>query len=377
MTLKYCRGCGCVMQSAKPDQPGFVPENVLKKSQVCQRCYQMTHYGKTGKVRLDPEQIENNIKKAIQLSELSVITADFSDLTGTLPAWSSWISDKPYLIVLNKLDLAPERTRYPEIIEYLENYLRDRFAQKPRTLILTSGLKGTGVGILLEEIKKATLPGTRISLLGMTNVGKSSLVKRMLATEKSNQHPTVSKFPGTTLGLSNWSILKGRNTLIDTPGLTPGDRYGDLLCPECATQLVSTTKLSHKLWSLKPGKGIIWGNLFGLAQLGERETVLLSFASPELKIHRTDSAKIGELLTTTPSWLGKACKKCASKLKWQETVLKVDPQTDLAVAGLGWFSIRGAATELKIWHPEGIRWEIRPALVGKKESQEYKKEFLR
>jgi ribosome biogenesis GTPase A len=211
----------------------------------------------------------------------------------------------------------------------------------------------------------------------MTNVGKSSLVKRMLAAEKSNQLPTISKFPGTTLGLSNWSILKGRNTLIDTPGLTPKDRFGDLLCPECAAQLVSTKKLSHKLWGLKPGKGIIMGNLFGIAQLGETEAVLLSFASPELKIHRTDSLKIGELLTAAPSWLGKACKKCASKLKWQETVIRVDPQTDLAVAGLGWFSIRGAATELKIWLPEGIRWEIRPALVGKKESREDKKEFLR
>lgn len=369
MTINYCRGCGSAMQSANSDQPGFVPENVREKSQVCQRCYQMTHYGKVGKARLDPDQIENSINKAIQLSELLVIVADFSDLTGTLPAWSERISDKPYLIVINKLDLAPERTKTPEIIEYLEKYLSDRFTKKPTALILTSGLKGTGAGILLEEIKKATLPGTRIGLLGMTNVGKSSLVKLMLAAEKSTQLPTVSKFPGTTLGLSNWSILKGRNTLIDTPGLTPGDRFGDLLCPECATQLVSTVKLGHKLWGLKPGKGMIFGNLFGIAQLGEGEAVLLSFVSPELQIHRTDSAKIGELLTTAPSWLGKTCKKCTSKLVWKESVIRISPQSDLAIAGLGWLSLRGEETELKIWRPEGIRWEIRPALVGKKESK--------
>ncbi len=367
MTVEYCRGCGCVMQSTNPNKPGFIPESVRSKSQVCQRCYQMTHYGKTGNIQLNPEQIENNIRKAVELSQLLVIVADFSDLTGTLPAWSEWISDKPYLIVLNKLDLAPERTKHPEIIEYLQEYLKDKFIKEPIKLILTSGLKGNGVAILLEEIKKATQPGARIGLLGMTNVGKSSLIKKMLAAEKSSQLPTVSKYPGTTLGLSNWSILKGRNTLIDTPGMAPGDRLGDLLCLECASELVSTFKLGHKLWGFKPGKGMIVGKFFGIAQLGEKEAVLLSFISPELPIHRTDNSKIGEFLTTGPSWMGKECKKCASKLKWKEAIIRLTPNNDLAVAGLGWFSLRGTEAEFKIWYPEGIRWEIRPALVGKKD----------
>lgn len=366
MTVEYCRGCGCIMQSEKPDKPGFVPKIVRGRNQVCQRCYQMTHYGKTGNVRLTPEQIKANIQKAVHLSQLLVIVADFADLAGTLPAWSEWVSDKPFLIVVNKSDLAPERTKHPEIVEYLDDYIRERFAKKPAKLILTSSLKGNGVAILLEEIKKATQSGEKIALLGMTNVGKSSLIRQILSAEKSTQLPTVSKYPGTTLGLSNWSILKGRNTLIDTPGMVPGDRLGDILCPECASQLVSTAKLSHKLWSLKPKKGMIIGNYLGIAQLGEEEAVLLSFISPELQIHRTDSAKIGEQLSTNPSWLGKVCRKCASKINWQEEVVKIMKQSDLAVAGLGWFSLRGAETEIKIWYPQGVRWEIRPALVGKK-----------
>lgn len=367
MTAEYCRGCGCVMQSVNPNKPGFVPEMVRGKKQVCQRCYQITHYGKTGNVKLNPEQIKHNIQKAIQLSQLLVIVADYSDLTGTLPAWSEWISDKPYLIVINKLDLIPDRTKHPELIEYLKKYLADKFSKKPTALVLASGLNGNGVAILLEEIKKATLAGVRIGLLGMTNVGKSSLIKQMLLAEKSPQLPTVSKYPGTTLGLSNWSILKGRNTLIDTPGMAPGDRMGDLLCPECASQLAPTYKLGHKLWGIKPGKGMIIGNFFGIAQLGDSDTVLLSFIAPELMVHRTDSSKIGDLLTTGPSWLGKVCKKCIPKLKWQEEIIRVSSNSDLAIAGLGWFSFRGADTEFKIWYPEGVRREIRPALVGRKD----------
>lgn len=369
MTVEYCRGCGCVMQSNDPKKPGYIPETVRGKNQVCQRCYQMKHYGKVGNVQPNPEQINNNIQKAINLSQFLAIVADYSDLTGTLPAWSGWISDKPYLIVINKLDLIPERTKHTELIEYLNRYLSGKFSKMPKAIVLASGLKGNGVTILLEEIKKATSSGARIGLLGMTNVGKSSLIKQMLLAEKSPQLPTVSKYPGTTLGLSNWSILKGRNTLIDTPGMAPGDRMGDLLCPECASQLAPNVKLGHKLWGIKPGKGIVIGNYFGIAQMGESETVLLSFNAPELKIHRTDSSKIGDLLTSSPSWLGKICKQCSSKLRWKEEIIRLSPNSDVAIAGLGWFSLRGVETEFKIWYPEGIRLEIRPALVGKQNNE--------
>lgn len=371
MTVDYCRGCGSVMQSLDPNEPGFIPESVCGKNQVCQRCYRMIHYGKSGTIQLSPDQIKAKIQKAIGLSQLLVIVADFSDLTGTLPAWSSWIGDRPYLIVINKIDLLPERTKPDELKEYLQYYLADKFPRKPEALVLASGIKGAGVGTLLDEIKKITVTGDRIGLLGMTNVGKSSLIKQMLAAEKLAVVPTVSKYPGTTLGLSNWSILKGRNTLIDTPGMAPGDRMGDLLCSECASRLVSTSKLGHKLWGIKPGKGITIGNYFGIAHLGDSETVLLTFAAPEILIHRTDGSKIGALLKDAPSWLGKICKECSPNLKWKEENLWLNPNHDLGVAGLGWLSLRGAKAEFKIWYPEGLRLEIRPALVGKKDNDKW------
>jgi ribosome biogenesis GTPase A len=367
MTIDYCRGCGCVMQSSNPNQPGYIPEAARSKNQVCQRCYQMTHYGKTGTIKLNQAQIGAKIQKTIGLSRLLVVVADYSDLTGTLPAWSAWMGEKPYLIVINKIDLLLKRTKPAELLEYLHNYIADKFPKMPAAIVLASGIKGDGVRSLLEEIKKATVPGDRIGIMGMTNVGKSSLVKKMLAAEKSSLAPTISKYPGTTLGLSNWSILKGRNCLIDTPGMALGDRMGDLLCPKCAGRLVSASKIGHKLWGIKPGKGMLIGNYFGIAQTGDSEAVLLTFVAPELSIHRTDYSKIGAFLKDAPAWLGKICRECSRKLKWKEENIRLNSNNDLGVAGLGWFSLRGANTELKIWYPEGLRLEIRPALAGKKD----------
>jgi 30S ribosome assembly GTPase len=364
---QYCRGCGVIIQTEAPNKPGYVPEVQDQKGQlICQRCYRITHYGEVGQLHPEPLKIRQSIIKAISLSNLLIIVCDFADLSGSLPVWSSFLSGKPYILILNKIDLLPLRAKQPEIIEYVKQYLKRAGWAPPRDVIVTSGIKGNGVDILANRLTKEVTPGVKVAILGVTNVGKSSLIKRLLKMEGSPNSPTVSKFPGTTMGLSNWSILKGRNTLIDTPGLALEDRIVDLFCPECASTLIASVKLEQKLWGLKPGKGLIIGGLCGFAYQGDEETVIIAFSSPELVLHRTDNSKIDSLLDESPSWLNKLCQKCRGKIKWQEATVHLDNNQDLAIAGLGWISLRGLAADFKIRLPEGVRWEVRPALIGKR-----------
>ncbi len=369
MSGDYCRGCGVAIQSEDPGKPGYVPSEVKadRNRLICKRCYRITHYGEASKVQPEPNKIRQSIIKAISLSDLLVIVVDLADITGTLPVWSGFLNEKPYILAVNKSDLLPVRTKQPEIIDFLKLYLKNNGWGNPRDLIMTSGLKGGGIDILAGRIGKETAAGSRVAILGVTNVGKSSVVKQFLKSEKSANAPTVSKFPGTTMGLSNWSILKGRNTLIDTPGLVPGDRMSDLLCPECACLLVPSTKIEQKLWGLNPGKGLIVGGLLGVEYLGAEETVVIAFTSPEITLHRTDNLKIPQLMDESPAWLNKTCRSCRNKVEWQEEIVNLPANHDLAVAGLGWISLRGRATnEFKIRLPKGIRWEIRPVLIGKR-----------
>jgi ribosome biogenesis GTPase A len=375
MTLEYCRGCGTPLQTDAPDSPGFIPPELLEQkgsnSFICKRCYRIIHYGESGTIQPTRGEVRKSIGKAINLSEMLVIIADFSDLTGTLPVWRDFLDSadahKPYILVINKIDLLPARAKRTEVIEYLRQYLAHTGWKNPGDLILTSGIKGDGVSILAGSISKAVSPGAKIALLGATNAGKSSLIKRILTVERSPHSPTVSKFPGTTIGLSNWSILKGRNTLIDTPGLVSGDRIGDRLCPECAGQLLPALKMEQKLWGLKPGKGLIVGGLLGVEHLGNEEAVVIAFTSPQVNLHRTDNTKIKALLLESPGWLSGICQKCRPDLDWREETVVLKPNQDLAVAGLGWVSLRGNETQLRITLPKGVRWEVRPALVGKRE----------
>ena len=372
MSGEYCRGCGSQIQTDSPQKPGFLPAEVLnqkgKENLICQRCYRITHYGEAGIIQPDIKQIRQNIAKAVGLSELLVIVVDFSDITGSLPVWADEINQKPYLLVVNKSDLIPSRAKHLEVISYLDTYLKEMNLSRPRDMILTSSLKGAGVEILLNKFKKETSPNAKIALLGVTNVGKSSLIKGILTYEKSPHTPTVSKYPGTTLGLSNWSILKGRNILIDTPGLVPGNRLGDHFCIECASRLLPLSRIEQKLWGIKAHKGLIIGGLVGMESLEEEETVMIAFTSSQFNTHRTDSARMNEMLRGESSLLMyKLCKNCRGKISWCEENIELKPKFDLAIAGLGWVSLRGKTANFKLTVPQGVKWEIRPALIGKKD----------
>lgn len=369
MIQKYCRGCGTPLQISNPNKPGYLPAELLEQkgssSFICKRCYRIIHYGESGSIQPDSGEILKSIRKAISLSQVLVIMADFADLTGTLPVWSGFLGDKPYILVVSKIDLIPARAKYTEVGSYLQEYLQKQRWPKPVDVILVSSIKGNGIDVLSKSLFRAVSPNDKIALLGVTNVGKSSLIKRILA-EDSTQAPTISKFPGTTIGLSNWSIFKGRNTIIDTPGMVSGDRMGDLLCPECASRLMPVSEIGQKLWGLKPGKGLIIDGVFAVENQGNEEAVIIVFASPQVNYHRTDNTKIKELLAESPDWLSKICKQCRPKLEWREETVVLKPDHDLAVAGLGWVSLRGTETSLKVTLPKGVRWEIKPALVGKR-----------
>jgi GTP-binding protein len=134
-------------------------------------------------------------------------------------------SDKPVALVVNKLD-------HPSHAPRVADFARLGFAG----LHAVSAEHGTGAWDALEELA-TRLPeappgpaeaapeeaGVRIALVGRPNVGKSSLVNRLLGAERV----VVSEVPGTTRDSVDTELtVDGRTlTLVDTAGLRrPGRR---------------------------------------------------------------------------------------------------------------------------------------------------------
>ncbi len=134
------------------------------------------------------------------------------------PMIDAIVGDKPRVVVLNKADLAdPQGT---------ERWLAF-FRAADREAVAVESLAGGGTKQITGKVEKAAAPmlaklaakgirprAVRAMILGIPNVGKSSLINRMLGTATAR---TGDK-PGVTRG-QQWLKI-GRNLeLLDTPGV--------------------------------------------------------------------------------------------------------------------------------------------------------------
>ena len=133
-------------------------------------------------------------------------------------------SKKPVLVIANKIDDPRQETL---ALELHRLGLGDP--------IPISGLHGHGTGDLLDEIVdyleahggtgRAELPeeAIRVAILGRPNVGKSSLVNKLLGQERV----IVSEIPGTTRDAIDTVLQRGDRTfvLVDTAGLRRKRRH--------------------------------------------------------------------------------------------------------------------------------------------------------
>ncbi len=125
-------------------------------------------------------------------------------------------SDKPVLLVVNKVD---NERRAQEAVEFYELGLGEIYP--------ISAIHGTGVGDLLDLVV-SRLPApveeperdeaaVHIAILGRPNVGKSSLLNRLLGAERA----IVSPVPGTTRDALDTEMIWNdqKIILIDTAGI--------------------------------------------------------------------------------------------------------------------------------------------------------------
>lgn len=121
------------------------------------------------------------------------------------------LGKRPNIIILNKIDLADPS---------LTSEWTRRFNQLGLTVTGVNGKNGAGmkeVWNLLEKHQKnnTTRPTLRIGVIGIPNVGKSSVLNRLLGTGSAK----TGNLPGITRG-KQWVKREGFEVL-DTPGLLP------------------------------------------------------------------------------------------------------------------------------------------------------------
>ena len=184
---------------------------------------------------IEPKTDDNILKSMRLQAEIAIESADvivfMTDVKAGLVADDRDIavmlkkSGKPVILCVNKCD----RVGQPPY-EYYE-FFELGYEEEP---IILSSLHGTGTGDLLDAVIKNLKSETeedeendriKIAVIGKPNAGKSSLINRILGSDRM----IVSPIAGTTRDAVDTNIdnSHGKYTLIDTAGIRRSAKVND------------------------------------------------------------------------------------------------------------------------------------------------------
>lgn len=225
-----CGGCGAMLHCQDTGIPGFVPQEKFKglstnalRSQLCQRCTLMKdedyviHYG------VDKYIYPQIVRKIRQEKALVVMVVDVTDMGNSIikDYLKKIGKNTPVVIVGNKIDLIPKDVR--GYLNGIGRALADTALKANlnpqdnniKHVCLVSAKTGYGIEDLVSKLIRFWENNGNVYLVGTTNSGKSSLFNIFLQSDycKSSvrdfmQRATVSQWPGTTLNLLKFPIIK-------------------------------------------------------------------------------------------------------------------------------------------------------------------------
>ena len=160
--------------------------------------------------------IEDNLKLVDVVVEITDARIPFSSRN---PCFDDILGRKPRLVVLNKSDLADRNVTKL----WLDWYKENRTEVIPISCTTGAGIQNLSLAarsLISERLEREKAKGlnrtVKIMMVGIPNVGKSTLINRLVGKASAK----TGDRPGVTRG-KQWLRLKNEIELLDTPGILP------------------------------------------------------------------------------------------------------------------------------------------------------------
>ncbi|UUZ85451.1 ribosome biogenesis GTPase YqeH [Paenibacillus sp. P26] len=292
-----CAGRGVALQTESAERLGYVPEKALSRTPViCQRCFRIKNYNDAAGYTLDQDDFLRSLNHVGSTDSLVVNIVDLFDFEGSMIAGlPRFVGNNPVVLVVNKIDLLPKVTNFNRIVNWVQRQAKEA-GLRVVEVVLCSAKKNMGFERVLEVLDEYR-DGKDIYVVGATNVGKSTLINRLIRDYSDlDAELTTSQYPGTTLDLVRIPLDDG-SFIIDTPGIVYKHRL---------TELIDKKDLP-KVMPDKPIKPLIY-------QLNERQTIffgdLARFDFVQGSVNRLRFTCRMRCLRIGPSWSGRmSCTK--------------------------------------------------------------------
>ena len=179
--IKKCLGCGATLQDSDSRILGYTPK---LSNDLCMRCFKLKHYGEN----LNNSKVQDNasIINYINKTKATVLfLVDFLNINNEIIEYFKKIKNSKYLVI-TKSDIIPKNIIKSKLVENIK-----RVYEINEDIILCSALSKENINVLLNIAED-----TRVMLCGLTNMGKSSLINKMIGSDitVSNKENTTQEF---------------------------------------------------------------------------------------------------------------------------------------------------------------------------------------
>lgn len=364
----YCTGCGIQLQTKDSNTPGFVPEQALTREPiVCHRCYRIKHYNEASTVALDPNDFMKILNHVSSTNSLVVNIVDIFDFEGSvITGMNRFAGSNPILLVVNKFDLLPRSVKPNRIVNWIRRRLKE-YGIRAVDVILCSAKKNLGFDRLIEAVEQHR-QGKDIYVVGATNVGKSTLINRLIQDYSNMERElTTSRYPGTTLDMVKIPLDDG-HYIIDTPGIVNTSRMSELVSKQELQQIMPEKPLKPIVYQLNEGQTLFFGALARFDFIKGATQSFTCYVSNSVYIHRTKLEKADELYEQhRGEMLAPPTKERLDELPpltKQTYQVKRGSQMEIAISGLGWITVNSdSGAQVAIHTPKGVKVTLRDSLI--------------
>lgn len=277
---KKCLGCGSVLQSDSVNKEGFVKLSVYDKSDYCERCFKIMHYGEYSVLdkKIDTDGIIRNINSDKIASVAFLI--DALNINENIKKYINKFRNNKYILITKK-DVLPKSLKEKKVIGYIKENLLDT-----ENIMCVSSFKNYNIDKFLEKLNKDNV--RRLYIVGFTNCGKSTFINHILTSLSKSPTITTSAIPNTT---ASYIAIKLNNklTIVDTPGFIDNDAIYNFVDYGKVVKLYPKKELKVKTFQVKSGYSIIVNDILRIENTSLKSNSFSFYMNDKLRYEKIKS----------------------------------------------------------------------------------------
>ena len=287
---KKCKGCGSVLQSEYVDKEGFVKSSVYDKSEYCERCFKIIHYGEYSVLdkKIDTDGIIRNINSD-NLASVAILI-DSLNINDNIKKYINRFKGNKYILI-TKRDVLPKSIKEVKIIDYIKNNIYDT-----DNIMCISSVKNYNIDNFLNRMYKDNV--RRLYIVGFTNSGKSIFINHLLTSNLKSPTITTSSVPNTT---ASYITIKLNNklTIVDTPGFIDSNAIYNFVDYSKVVKLYPKKEIKVKTFQIRSGYAIIVNDILRIENIGNKMNSFSFYMNDKLRYEKVKSKN--DKLTILPS----------------------------------------------------------------------------